>query len=240
MDYTIGSYQHTDSGPHKHIRHPESPEQSPLGPGMGSGSMPLSRGRCDSCNWEEGLLSEEGGHVGLRGELPFVDCCLRAPHVSRRPSGSRVGLAPCRVLPSGAWPPGCGQRRPLPRCRTRHRGHSAAAPAPPVGCRWAGRPSSGLPLSSCASALPGARGTSAGRERGWPDGGVPTQHHLPTVPRGLMSPPVCSWASQRFVYHLLKPSQDFPGGPVVKNVPANAGVAGSIADPGRPHMGQSN
>ena len=54
MDYIIGSHQHTDSGPHKHTRHPEGPEQSPLGPSMGFGSMPLSRDRCDSCNWEGG------------------------------------------------------------------------------------------------------------------------------------------------------------------------------------------
>lgn len=67
MNYIIGSHQHTDSGPHKHTRHPEGPEQSPLGPGMGFSSMPLSRGRCDSCNWEGVLVPEEGGHVGLRG-----------------------------------------------------------------------------------------------------------------------------------------------------------------------------
>ena len=30
--------------------------------------------------------------------------------------------------------------------------------------------------------------------------------------------------------------RDFPGGPVVKNLPANAGDTGSIADPGRRHM----
>ena len=28
----------------------------------------------------------------------------------------------------------------------------------------------------------------------------------------------------------------FPGGPVVKNLPASAGVTGSIPDPGRSHM----
>ena len=32
----------------------------------------------------------------------------------------------------------------------------------------------------------------------------------------------------------------FPGGQVVKNPPANAGDMGSIPDPGRPHMLQSN
>ena len=34
--------------------------------------------------------------------------------------------------------------------------------------------------------------------------------------------------------------QDFPGGSVVKNPPANARDMGSIPDPGRSHMLQSN
>ena len=33
---------------------------------------------------------------------------------------------------------------------------------------------------------------------------------------------------------------DFPGGSVVKNPPANAGVMGSIPDPRRSHMSWSN
>ena len=33
---------------------------------------------------------------------------------------------------------------------------------------------------------------------------------------------------------------DFSGGPVVKNPPANAGNAGSIPSPGRPHMPYSS
>ena len=33
---------------------------------------------------------------------------------------------------------------------------------------------------------------------------------------------------------------DFPGGAVVKNMPANTGDTGSSPDPGRPHMPQSN
>ena len=33
---------------------------------------------------------------------------------------------------------------------------------------------------------------------------------------------------------------DFPGGPVVKNQPANAGNMGSISGPGRPHLSQGN
>ena len=35
-------------------------------------------------------------------------------------------------------------------------------------------------------------------------------------------------------------SQDFPGGAVVKNSPANAGDTGSIPGPGRSHMPPSN
>ena len=33
---------------------------------------------------------------------------------------------------------------------------------------------------------------------------------------------------------------DFTGGPVVKNLPANAGHMGSVPDPGRSHMPQGN
>ena len=36
------------------------------------------------------------------------------------------------------------------------------------------------------------------------------------------------------------PHQDFPGGPVVRNLPAKAGDTGSIPGPGRFHMPQSN
>ena len=32
----------------------------------------------------------------------------------------------------------------------------------------------------------------------------------------------------------------FPGGSVIKNLPASAGDTGSIPDPGRPHMPQSS
>ena len=35
-------------------------------------------------------------------------------------------------------------------------------------------------------------------------------------------------------------SRDFPGGSVVKNLPANAGETGSIPGPGRSHMPRSN
>ena len=34
--------------------------------------------------------------------------------------------------------------------------------------------------------------------------------------------------------------RDFPGGAVVKNLPANAGDTGSSPGPGRSHMPQSN
>ena len=39
---------------------------------------------------------------------------------------------------------------------------------------------------------------------------------------------------------LLKRKRDFPGGPVVKNPPANAGGTSSIPDLGKTHMLQSN
>ena len=35
-------------------------------------------------------------------------------------------------------------------------------------------------------------------------------------------------------------SRDFPGGAVVKNLPANAGYMGSSPGPGRSHMPRSN
>ena len=37
-----------------------------------------------------------------------------------------------------------------------------------------------------------------------------------------------------------KKKRDFPGGAVVKNLPANAGDTGSIPGPGRSHMPRSN
>ena len=37
-----------------------------------------------------------------------------------------------------------------------------------------------------------------------------------------------------------KYTEDFPGGTVVKNPPANAGDTGSSPDPGRPHMPKSS
>ena len=38
----------------------------------------------------------------------------------------------------------------------------------------------------------------------------------------------------------LKQKQDFLGGPVIENLPANAGDMGSIPGPGRFHMPQSS
>ena len=37
-----------------------------------------------------------------------------------------------------------------------------------------------------------------------------------------------------------EPTLDIPGGPVAKNLPANAGDTGSIPGPGRAHMAQGN
>ena len=40
--------------------------------------------------------------------------------------------------------------------------------------------------------------------------------------------------------HFKNWSRDFPGGAVVKNMPANAGDTGSSPGPGRSHMPRSN
>ena len=43
-----------------------------------------------------------------------------------------------------------------------------------------------------------------------------------------------------FVFFYKRSSRSFPGGSVVKNHPASSGDTGSIPDPGRSHMPQSN
>ena len=43
-----------------------------------------------------------------------------------------------------------------------------------------------------------------------------------------------------FIYMYINILGDFPGGAVVKNLPANAGNMGSIPGPGRSHMPRSN
>ena len=52
----------------------------------------------------------------------------------------------------------------------------------------------------------------------WPKGRAPTCIHQPRS----------FWLKRQF--------RDFPGGPGVKSLPANAGDTGSIPDPGRSHM----
>ena len=47
-------------------------------------------------------------------------------------------------------------------------------------------------------------------------------------------------AHRETVYLFKTEARDFPGGTVVKNVPANAGDTGSIPGPGRSHMPRSN
>ena len=53
-----------------------------------------------------------------------------------------------------------------------------------------------------------------------------------------------SWIFGTFTHVLIfefkLQDQDFPGGPVVKNLPANAGDTGSSPGPGRSHMPGSN
>ena len=48
----------------------------------------------------------------------------------------------------------------------------------------------------------------------------------------------CEAIKSRTLFFFL--SRDFPGGPVVKNLPTNAGDTGSILGPGRFHMLQVN
>ena len=42
------------------------------------------------------------------------------------------------------------------------------------------------------------------------------------------------------MYFFFKKKQGFPGGTLVKNLPANAGDMGLSSGPGRPHMPRSN
>ena len=47
-------------------------------------------------------------------------------------------------------------------------------------------------------------------------------------------------ASQKVILLEIKVLEGFPGGTVVKNLPANAGDTGSSPGPGRSHMPRSN
>ena len=55
------------------------------------------------------------------------------------------------------------------------------------------------------------------------------------MPHVISNPPLTSQFIEIKPYGL-----DFPGGPVVKNLPANAGDMGSLPDLGRFHMLQGN
>ena len=48
------------------------------------------------------------------------------------------------------------------------------------------------------------------------------------------------WVRHVHIVIFKMDNQDFPGGPVVKNLPANAGDMGSIPGPGRLHMLRGN
>ena len=56
----------------------------------------------------------------------------------------------------------------------------------------------------------------------------------------IVFPPLSANNVDLFWTWLKTAQQDFPGGAVVKNPPANAGDAGSSPGPGRFHMPQSN
>ena len=70
--------------------------------------------------------------------------------------------------------------------------------------------------------------------------------HLPPHPTRLgclwLTCVVCGRNQHNIVKQLLfkKVTKGFPGGSVVKNLPANAGDMGSISDPGRSHVSWSN
>ena len=42
------------------------------------------------------------------------------------------------------------------------------------------------------------------------------------------------------IWCINSPALDFPGSPMVKNLPAYAGDVGSISGPGRPHVPRNN
>ena len=48
---------------------------------------------------------------------------------------------------------------------------------------------------------------------------------------------ITKWDKQA---NMKRPYMDFPGGAVIKNLPANAGDMGSSPGPGRSHMLRSN
>ena len=50
----------------------------------------------------------------------------------------------------------------------------------------------------------------------------------------------CNYFVKCGTFISLKRPEDFPGGAVAKNPPANAGDTGSSPGPGRSHMPQSN
>ena len=67
----------------------------------------------------------------------------------------------------------------------------------------------------------------------------------PTCMPQLRSTPAATKTQSNLKYinkiNILKNiNMDFPGGSVVKNLPANAGDTGSIPGPGRSHMPRSN
>ena len=51
---------------------------------------------------------------------------------------------------------------------------------------------------------------------------------------------LCYRLGPRLIGTFKKEGEDFPGGTVDKNPPANAGDLGSFPDPGRSHMPRSN
>ena len=72
---------------------------------------------------------------------------------------------------------------------------------------------------------------------------VSTEHKTGPQPRGHAAPGGAATLPLRVkqTYDTPEePLQGFPGGSVVKNLPANAGDTATIPGPGRSHMPQSN
>ena len=61
-----------------------------------------------------------------------------------------------------------------------------------------------------------------------------------SIPGQRTKIPQVAWCVQKKKKRNKKQKEGFPGGSVVKHLPANAGDTGSSPGPGRSHMPQSN
>lgn len=159
------------------------------------------------------LVTGRRGWFEERGHGPEESCLLwivvSVPPLQMPPLGPEwawLHAGPTLVLGPRMW-----QRRPLPPCRTRT---EVAVHAPyPRGLLLGWTPTLGCLFLLCASAFQVLAYVCWQRAQGGLDGGVPTQHHVPTVPRGLMSPAPAPRPPRGLCTTFLKPSQDlWPSG----------------------------